>query len=31
MEDKRATSISMFSDPFSQYNLEERLEKAQID
>ena len=29
MEDKRATSVSAFSDPFSLYNLEEMLDKLQ--
>jgi len=27
MEDKRAMSVSVFSDPFSQYNLDEMLHK----
>lgn len=29
MEDKRATSVSTFSDPFSLYNLEEMLDRLQ--
>ena len=29
MEDKRATSVSAFSDPFSLYNLEEMVDKLQ--
>ena len=29
MEDKRATSVSAFSDPFSLYNLEEMIDKLQ--
>jgi hypothetical protein len=29
MEDKRASSVSTFSDPFSLYNLEEMLDKLQ--
>jgi hypothetical protein len=29
MEDKRAVSVSAFSDPYSLYNLEEMLDKLQ--
>lgn len=29
MEDKRASSVSTFSDPFCLYNLEEMLDKLQ--
>lgn len=29
MEDKRANSVSVFSDPFSLYNLQEMLDKLQ--
>ena len=29
MEDKRASSVSAFSDPYSLYNLEEMLDKMQ--
>lgn len=29
MEDKRASSVSTFSEPFSLYNLEEMIEKME--
>lgn len=30
MEDKRATSVSAFSDPYSLYNLEEMVDKLKM-